>query len=158
MTPSEPARGRSLQMELPAAHSAEREGRARVREFAAAHGLSREELDALEFVTGELLTNAVDHGGGGRAMHERDLSSPVRMRLAFTVADDSWTLRVSDEGGGDVEELRARIQSDEPPDLEDDRGRGFWMLAQMVQRLDVGKSADGRGLEFVAVCARRRPG
>ena len=36
------------------------------------------------------------------------------------------------------------------PDLEDERGRGFFLLAQMVDELDVMISVDGLGLALEA--------
>lgn len=145
------ARPHELRLDLPAAHSAERMARGVLRKFAQRERVPDEEIDTLEFVAGELLTNAVDHGGGERALREEDLRSGVRMSLVLVVAQDGWTLRVGDQGGGDPEALRARIAADAEPDLDDERGRGFFLLAQMVDRLDVVKSEDGLGVEFVAV-------
>jgi anti-sigma regulatory factor (Ser/Thr protein kinase) len=146
-----PSRPHELRLDLPAAHSAERMARAVLREFARRERVPADEIDTLEFVAGELLTNAVDHGGGGRALSEQDLTSRVRMTLHLAVREDGWTLRVGDQGGGDVAAMRARIQDTSLPDLDDDRGRGFFLLAQMLDRLDVEGTADGLGLEFVAV-------
>jgi anti-sigma regulatory factor (Ser/Thr protein kinase) len=42
------------------------------------------------------------------------------------------------------------------PDLEDERGRGFFLLVQMVDTLSVEKSRDGLGLEFEASCSYSR--
>jgi anti-sigma regulatory factor (Ser/Thr protein kinase) len=145
------ARPRELRLDLPAAHSAERMARGVLREFARRERVPVPEIDTLEFVAGELLTNAVDHGGGERALREEDLRSAVRMSLVLVVSDDGWTLRVGDQGGGDPAALRARLLANDEPDLDDDRGRGFFLLAQMVDRLDVVKSQDGLGVEFVAV-------
>jgi anti-sigma regulatory factor (Ser/Thr protein kinase) len=58
---------------------------------------------------------------------------------------------VGDQGGADPAELRERLLSTDEPDIDDDRGRGFYLLAQMVDVLDVVRSADGLGVEFVAV-------
>lgn len=151
MMPNGSAQPHELRLDLPAAHSAERMARAVLRQFARRERLPTLEIETLEFVAGELLSNAVDHGGGGRAMREEDLDARVRMTLHLCVQADRWTLRVGDQGGGDAEALRARIRPGAPPDLDDDRGRGFFLLAQMLDSLDVEPSADGLGLEFVAV-------
>lgn len=145
------ARPHELRLDLPAAHSAERMARGVLRKFARREGVPPTEIDTLEFVAGELLTNAVDHGGGERALREEDLRSRVRMSLVLVVQPGGWTLRVGDQGGGDPEALRARLGGGDEPDLDDDRGRGFFLLAQMVDTLDVVTSADGKGVEFVAV-------
>jgi anti-sigma regulatory factor (Ser/Thr protein kinase) len=34
------------------------------------------------------------------------------------------------------------------PDLEDERGRGLYLMRQMVDTMEVDPSADGRGLTF----------
>jgi anti-sigma regulatory factor (Ser/Thr protein kinase) len=141
-----------LRLDLPAAHSAGRMARQMVRQFAQAEGLPEGELDTLLFVVGELLDNAVDHGGGDGAREVSDLQGDVRMRLELDLANGAWSVRVFDQGGGEPEELSAFL---EPPDglppLEDERGRGFYLLAQMVDELAVAKSDDGLGLAIRAV-------
>jgi len=57
-----------LRLDLPAAHSAERLARAVMRQFVQHEGMRADQVDELEFVASELLSNAVDHGGGGSAM------------------------------------------------------------------------------------------
>lgn len=142
-----------LRLDLPAAHTDVRVARNVVRHFVRLLGVADREVDQLVLVVSELLANAIDHGGGKAAMVQRDLDGDVRMRLSLTIDRDEWELRVTDQGGGDVEEVRKLIDPDGVPDLEDDRGRGFFLLAQMVDRLHVEESGDGRGLTF---CARRR--
>ena len=51
----------------------------------------------------------------------------------------------------DPDVVATRLSSDEFPDLDEDRGRGFFLLKQMVDTLRVEKSSDGLGLEFTAV-------
>ena len=149
--------GNVLRLDLPAAHSAGRMAREVVRRFALVRGVEQDEISNLELITSELLGNAVDHGGGNAAMEESDLSRVVRMSLVLTLDPSGWCLRVSDQGGGDPAELEALIHPvDDIPDLEDERGRGFFLLAQMVDELLVAVSEDGRGLAFTAV--RRFPG
>jgi anti-sigma regulatory factor (Ser/Thr protein kinase) len=123
-----------LRLELPAVHSAGRMARQVVRRF----------------VTSELLSNAVDHGGGESAMEESDLRRDVRMTLLLGVDPTGWRLSVSDQGGGDPREIAPFLDSGALPDLEDERGRGFFLLVQMVDRLTVERSSDGKGLLFVA--------
>lgn len=144
------AEGDELRLDLPAAHSAGRMARQVLGRFALEHGLDEESAGTLEFVASELLSNAVDHGGGGRAMEESDLEGDVRMTLELRIVAGAWELRVSDQGGGDPEELRPFLDGNGPPDLEDERGRGFFLLVQMVDELTVARSADGAGLVFVA--------
>ena len=152
MTRIEQREGRphEIELDLPAAHSAERLARAVLRQFARREGVAKAEIDTLEFVASELLSNAVDHGGGGAAMEESDLTRDARMSLALRVERGGWEMRVGDQGGGDPRDVAALI-AEEDPDPEDERGRGFFLLRQMLAVLRVEKSADGKGLTFVAV-------
>ncbi|MBL8858101.1 MAG: ATP-binding protein [Planctomycetes bacterium] len=140
-----------LKLDLPAAHSAQRMARAVLRQFAKRERIPEKEIVTIEFIASELLSNAVDHGGGGRAMEESDLESDVRMTLVLNVRENGWTMRVSDQGGGDPDELVARLAERGTPDLEDERGRGLFLLRQMLDSLEVVRTSDGRGLEFIAV-------
>ena len=140
---------RDLRLDLPAAHSAVRMARHLVREFASEY-VAEGEIETLELVTSELLSNAVDHGGGNSAMEESDLDAPVRMLLALEVSVVSWKLEVSDEGGGDPIEVEALMHPDGLPDLEDERGRGFFLLSSMVDTMSVRRTENGRGLVLSA--------
>ncbi len=140
-----------LSLDLPAAHSAARMARHLVRQFAKSGGLPEAELDTLVLVADELLTNAVDHGGGKGSLEEADLERPVRMRMQLGLDPLGWELRVSDQGGGDPALVDRLLHPDDLPDLEDERGRGFFLMAQMVDSLEVRRSADGLGLELIAI-------
>jgi serine/threonine-protein kinase RsbW len=142
-----------LRLDLPAAHVAARMARHLVRQFARAGGIGGSELDQLVLIADELLTNAVDHGGGNGSMEERELERPVRMGLALAVTSAGWEIRVSDQGGGDPVEVDALVHPEGLPDLENERGRGFFLMAQMVDSLEVRRSDDGLGLVLIA---RRR--
>jgi anti-sigma regulatory factor (Ser/Thr protein kinase) len=145
-----------LDLELPAAHSAGRMARHLVRQFGKANAVAGKELDILVLVADELLTNAVDHGGGGSAFEESDVEGGARMTLRLSVTAAEWELRVSDQGGGDPAEVEAYLRSAEEPELDDERGRGFFMMAQVVDRLDVRRSDDGRGILLIASRRWRR--
>lgn len=145
-----PQEGEELKLDLPAAHSAGRMARQVVGKFALEKGIVEEEIGTLELVTSELLSNAVDHGGGGSAMEESDIVGDVRMQLHLRAGPNGWTLSVADQGGGDPAEMEPFLDSTALPDLEDERGRGFFLLVQMVDEISVGRSPDGKGLEFVA--------
>jgi len=153
----EPERLHELSLDLPAAHSAERMARMVLRQFARRESVAKSEIETLEFVASELLSNAVDHGGGERAMEESDLPGRVRMKLFVTVNAEGWRMQVTDEGGGDPKAIEPLISQTEMPDLEDERGRGFYLLTQMLDSLHVEKSPDGRGLVFTAVRLYARP-
>jgi anti-sigma regulatory factor (Ser/Thr protein kinase) len=139
-----------LNLDLPAAHRGVRVARNVVRRFARMQGIPHSEVDYLILVVSELLANVIDHGGGGAAMSEEDMTSDVRMRMSLTVDPNGWSLSVTDEGGGDVAEVNALLKPEGIPDLEDDRGRGLFLLAQMVDGLTVMQNAEGTGLTFLA--------
>jgi anti-sigma regulatory factor (Ser/Thr protein kinase) len=67
-----------LRLDLPAVHSAARMARHLVRQFARAGGLVGSELDQLVLVADELLSNAVDHGGGAANRTLHSSAQPVR--------------------------------------------------------------------------------
>ena len=142
-----------LRLELPAAHAAARMARHLVRQFARSGGIVGPELDNLVLVADELMSNAVDHGGGAGSREESDLERPVRMYVHLAVDALGWAMRVSDQGGGDPEVVDRLMHPEGLPDLEDERGRGFFLMAQMVDSLEVRKSDDGLGL---CLAAKRR--
>jgi anti-sigma regulatory factor (Ser/Thr protein kinase) len=142
----------ALRLEMPAAHANGRAARALVRQFAQNHGISGNALETLVLVADELLTNAVDHGGGEGTMEEADLRRPVRMQLALAVVAGGWELSVSDQGGGDPATLDELLHPQDLPNLEDERGRGFYLMAQMVDSITVRVSDDRLGLCVVAKC------
>jgi anti-sigma regulatory factor (Ser/Thr protein kinase) len=144
-------RPHELRLDLPAAHSAQSVARSIVRMFAQSEGVSAAEIEHIEFIASELLANAIDHGGGERAMEEEDRPGDVRMTLYLHIRKGAWDLEVGDQGGGNLEEVQALITPDGLPDLEDERGRGFFLLTGMLDSLTVAKSEDGRGLVFRAV-------
>jgi anti-sigma regulatory factor (Ser/Thr protein kinase) len=142
---------RELKLDLPAVHSGARLARHLIRPFARSNGVTGRSLDSLLLVAEELLTNAVDHGGGHAAVDETELSEPVRMSTKVTISRGHWEIRVADQGGGDPRVLEAMLDPDRVPDLDDERGRGFFLLSRMVDRLTVEKSEDGKGIVVIAV-------
>jgi len=140
-----------LALDLPAVHRGVRVARNVVRHFARMQGVGDRESERLLLVVSELLANAIDHGGGGAAMTEEEGETTARMSLHFVIREHEWSLQVTDEGGGDPEEIRRLCESTETPDLEDDRGRGLFLLSQMVDRLDIRHNERGDGLTIQAV-------
>lgn len=149
---------RALSVRMPATHRGVRVVRHQVRHFARLEGVAEGEIDSLCLVVSELLANVVDHGGGGGAMTEEDLIVPVEMGLDFELSAVSWRMTVSDQGGGDPEEVRALLKSEEPPDLEDARGRGLFLMRETVDELSARASSDGLGIAIVAVRNFQAPG
>lgn len=143
----------TLSLDLPAVHAAARMARHLIRPFARSGGVLGTELDNLVLVTDELLSNAVDHGGGDAA-REAEAGNGARMRFVLSVSSGSWRLEVSDQGGGDPQALQELISPEGLPDLEDERGRGFFLIAQMVDEIRVEASPDGRGLTLFVVRER----
>ncbi len=143
--------GRELRLDLPAAHSAARMARHLVRQFAGEGGVPEDEVDKLLLIADELLTNAVDHGGGQAAMEEGDLARPVRMLLSLSLRDDGWSLEVADEGAGDAGGVERLLQDGGVPDPSDERGRGLFLVSRLCASLAVKSRGDGPGLKITAV-------
>jgi anti-sigma regulatory factor (Ser/Thr protein kinase) len=146
---------RRLALVVPATHAAARVVRRTVTDFARLDGLASDEVDQLALVVSELLGNAVDHGGGEAAMDESDLERDVSMRLELALDAERWTVIVSDQGGGDPAVLAGYLEPEADIPLDDERGRGFFLLREMVDELQVDASSDGLGLR---VRAERRHG
>ena len=97
------------------------------------------------------LRTCLGGGGGGGAREVGDLPGDVRMRMVLAIEGGAWTITVGDQGGGDVQSVRDLIEPpDGFPDLEDERGRGFFLLAGMVDTLVVDPTPKGDGLAFQA--------
>ncbi len=142
-----------LVLDLPAAHSAGRLARQMLCRFAAREGVPDGDVRTLEFVAGELIDNAVDHGGGGAAREVDEVNGNFRVSLRLRVAGDRWMVCVGDQGGGQPEDVRRFLDPEGGmPDLEDERGRGFFLLVQMVDEIGVVNTADGLGLQIEATC------
>jgi anti-sigma regulatory factor (Ser/Thr protein kinase) len=137
-----------LALDLPAVHRGVRVARNVVRHFARMEGVADAEVEQLVLIVSELMANAIDHGHGAPAMTERDLVGDPRMRLSLVIGVRDWMLAVSDEAGGDPARVRGALRSAQLPDLEDERGRGLYLMRQMVDSMEVDRSADGRGLTF----------
>jgi anti-sigma regulatory factor (Ser/Thr protein kinase) len=135
-----------LALDLPAAHRDVRIARNVVRHFARLEGVKDGEIEQLVLVVSELLANAIDHCGNGAALTAEDLTSDSRMRMSLVVGEREWILAVSDEGGGDPARVGRALRSAQLPDLEDERGRGLFLIRQMVDTMEVDRSGDGRGL------------
>ena len=140
----------ALAVKFPASHDQGVLCRRLLESFGRESGVPEGEDGTLQLVTSELLTNAIDHGGGGGARDFKDLKVDVRLQARLSVDSGGWVLEVTDKGGGDPEELRPFLEPDGPPDLEDERGRGFFLLAQSVESLTVEASPAGDGLTFRA--------
>ena len=145
--------GQVLSLELSATHESVRVARHMIRHFSRMRGVSDRERDNLVLVVSELLANAVDHGAGEVLMDDSQNVSNVKMTLTLVVTEKEWTLDVTDQCGGDAEQLQSALDESSLPDLEDDRGRGLFLLRSSVDRLEVTPSPDGAGLTVKAVRA-----
>ncbi len=139
--------GPHLSLEFPAAHAIGRRARAAVRSFAQGHGLVGDELATLEFVVGELIDNAIDHGGGA-AREVADVQVGAQVRVSLRLEPQCWELQVVDRGNTDVDELREQVRraSSGKPGTLNERGRGLFLLAEMVTRLGIHSAPGGMGI------------
>lgn len=143
---------RELRLSLPCVHRAVRIGRRVVQAFARTDGWDDAEIEALMLIASELLANAVDHGGGGGAMTEEDLEHPMRMELWLRVDEDAWRLEIEDSGAGELAAAERLVETCSIGDDEDERGRGLFLVKEMVDELGV--RAGSAGLVFFVVKAR----
>src|SRR5262245_1371598 len=125
-----------LALDLPAVHSEVRAARNVVRHFARMEGVRSTEIEHLVLIVSELLANAIDHGGNS-GMTRHDVSGDPRMRLSLVIGEREWALSVTDQGGGDPIRIRSAIKSAQLPDLDDERGRGLYLMRQMVDAMEV---------------------
>jgi anti-sigma regulatory factor (Ser/Thr protein kinase) len=137
---------RDLRLRLPSTHDAVRLARSMLRHFARLQGLHDREIERMMLVASELLANAVDHGGGEAALDDSQLLHGASMELHLVLLGHGWTLEVIDSGGGDPEEMHRRLHPSGVPDVLDERGRGMYLIGELVERIDVQRSPDGRGL------------
>lgn len=101
------------------------EVRDQVRRFVAGHGLS--DLDGYRFLVAvnEIVTNAVQHGGGSG-------------RVELWRAGDRLYCRVTDHGPG----MPARWEQPDPP-VYALRGRGLWLARRSCAGLTVRSTPEG---------------
>ena len=78
-----------------------------------------------------------------------DADARVTMEFRFAVEDERWTLAVTDHGGAKADDVRDFLGND-LPDFENERGRGFFLLEQMLDELSVEDNELGDGLVFHA--------
>ena len=142
--------GAHLRLEFVAAHVVGRRARTELREFGSLKGMSGRALETLEFVAGELIDNAIDHGGGGGAREACDAREDAQVDTHLHVGADRWVLTVADSGGALDLELQERIGESASGALAPlgERGRGLFLLSEMVDDMDVCAREGGRGVIF----------
>jgi serine/threonine-protein kinase RsbW len=100
--------------------------------------------DAVAISVIEACTNAIQHG------HDSDTSRMVN--VTFTIERDTLTIDVEDDGQG----FRpAREDEATPPDLLATRGRGIFIMREMMDSVDFDFS---RGTRVCLVKRRSKPG
>lgn len=147
--------GRQLSLDVPATHAAGRMARRVAHEYLASTGLDGVDLEQAVFVLGELLDNAIDHGGGEAARDSSEVDEPAQVHLEVECAEGRWRVAVEDEGDGDPAALEAMLgEGGAMPDLDDPRGRGLLLLQAFVDRVTVTSATSGRGVRIEAVRER----
>lgn len=154
----EPSGGEDLRLELPAVHAAARAMRQIVREFARNGGMAGAELNRLLLIFDELLSNAIDHGGGSAASERSEQGSTAKVQISLHIDPCNWTLRVGDEGPGDAEDLRRRLRARSEVPAENERGRGLVLLVELADAVEVRRRRQGPGLVIGARRCWRRTG
>ena len=142
--------GSHLRLEFVAAHAVGRRARTELREFGSQRGMTDRALETLEFVAGELIDNAIDHGGGGGAREVSDAQEGAQVDTHLHVAPDHWVLTVADSGGELDRELQDRMGESDGSAFDPlgERGRGLFLLTTMVDAINVCAREGGRGVMF----------
>lgn len=141
--------GAHLRLEFVAAHAVGRRARTELREFGSQQGMTDHALETLEFVAGELIDNAIDHGGGEGAREVSEAQTGAQVDTHLHVAPDRWVLTVADSGGElDLELQNSMRESAGTLDPLGERGRGLFLLTTMVDDMDVCAREGGRGVMF----------
>ncbi|PWI12614.1 ATP-binding protein [Streptomyces sp. Act143] len=101
--------------------------RLRITECAERSGLCESRRDDFVLAVHEVLSNAIEHGGG-------------EGRLVAYNGDGMLHCRITDDGPG----FSADIIPPEPPGLETgERGRGLWLTRHLTDHLDIGLGTVG---------------
>ena len=137
-----------IELELPAAHAYASVGRRVVTRLVEERGLPERQQEVIALTASELLSNAVDHGGGDAAMEASETTA--RMDMCFELGESGWSLAVSDAGEGDAAQLTELLEGDPFAALEDERGRGLMLLRDLVDELEVRDNPAGTGLTVIA--------
>ena len=137
-----------IELELPAAHAYASVGRRVVTRLVEEHGLPERQQEVIALTASELLSNAVDHGGGDAAMEATETTA--RMGLCFELGESGWSLAVSDAGMGDAAQLTELLAGDPLAALEDERGRGLMLLRDLVDEVEVRDNPAGAGVTVIA--------
>ncbi len=117
--------------------------RHRIRDHLARHAGPGSDLSDAELVVQELLANAFEHAAG-----------PAWVNLSWT--QDRPSLVVRDLGAGfTLTDPALHVESDEPPDLDGEGGRGLFLVSHLAPELDVAARRGG-GTEVTAVLPVRR--
>jgi anti-sigma regulatory factor (Ser/Thr protein kinase) len=142
--------GDHLRLEFVAAHAVGRRARTELREFGSQRGMTDGALETLEFVAGELIDNAIDHGGGEGAQEVSEAQKGAQVDTHLHVAPDRWVLTVADSGGELDLDLRNLMGESEGGAFDPlgERGRGLYLLTTMVDDLNVCAREGGRGVIF----------
>ena len=141
--------GAHLRLEFVAAHAVGRRARRELRECGSQRGMTDRALETLEFVAGELIDNAIDHGGGEGAREVSDAQEGAQVDTHLHVAADRWVLTVADSGGElDLELQNSMRESVGALDPLGERGRGLFLLTTMVDDMNVCAREGRRGVMF----------
>lgn len=105
----------------------------------AASGLEAEAGEDLVYAASEIVTNAVEHGGGSGV-------------LWTWVADGEAVCLVGDAG-----RLRDPFPGVVPPPVDQDRGRGLWLARALCDDVDVAVDEDGTRVRLARRLVRSEP-
>ena len=113
--------------------------RERLRDKLAGLGVAEDTVDNVLLVTDEIVSNAIEHSDGYRAAEVK-----LIVRLGARGHDILLEFEDPDVPADVVEEIaEALANRGERPPLHSERGRGLFLIAQNVDRLEVSARPDG---------------
>lgn len=122
--------------------------RSDVREAGAKLGASERMCDTAALVVDELVNNAIEHGAGYRR-HGHELA----VRVAAAGAGLALEFHDPEMPDDEVDDLaKALGNATDAPSLENERGRGLFLLSVYLEQITVGRDTRG-GLSLKGVIA-----
>ncbi|MCA8977814.1 MAG: ATP-binding protein [Planctomycetes bacterium] len=130
----------SVELSFSADQDALRRARGEAREHAARLGAPQRVCDTVALVVDELVNNAIEHGA---AYRRADL--PLTVRIAVTpggIAVEFYDREMPDEAVRELHDALSQAGQGAPA-LENERGRGLFLLSVYLDMLQVERDAGG---------------
>ncbi len=133
---AEPSAPPPFRLSVQGTHEAVPNARRALSRWLEGAGAGGKTLDEVGLVLTEICNNAIDHGSCG---------ADRPMQVAAEISGGSLLLAVLEGNGVAAEPLRKAFEgAQHPPDVQDERGRGLFLVRAYVDDLRVDTTASGR--------------